>query len=300
MPTTLNHSVEIYYETHGEGEPLLLVMGINAQLIHWPPELIARLVEVGFQVITFDNRDMGLSQRFEGQRAPSIPRLFRDRMLGIRSKTPYRLEDMAADGFAVLDALGIVSAHVLGASMGGMIAQQMAIQSPVRVRSLTSMMSHTGERRHFVAKKKAVDALLGMSPTSAEDAGERTVELMRVIGSPAHLRSDDDLRWLGATAYERCFNPAGFRRQLAAIVASGSRTKALRTLDIPTLVVHGTLDPLILSAGGRHTAATIPGARLVLVEGMAHDLPVAFHETYVDAIVGVSGLSNPEDKKNRP
>jgi len=151
-------------------------------------------------------------------------------------------------------------------------------------------MSHTGERRHFVAKKKAVDALLGMNPKTPEEAGERTIELMRVIGSPQHLRCDDDLRWLGATAHERCFNPPGFRRQLAAIVASGSRTKALRTLDVPALVIHGTVDPLILCAGGRHTAATIPGARLVLVEGMAHDLPVAFHDIYVREITRVAGL----------
>jgi pimeloyl-ACP methyl ester carboxylesterase len=301
MPHTTSHGVEIYYETHGEGEPLLLVMGINAQIIHWPPEFISGLVEAGFQVIAFDNRDMGLSQRFEGQRAPKTSRLFRDRLLGIRSKTPYRLEDMAADGFGVLDELGISSAHLVGASMGGMIAQQMAIQSPKRVKSLTSMMSHTGDRRHFVAKKKAVDALLGMSPTSAEEAGVRMVALIRAIGSPAHLRPEADLRWLGESSYERCFNPAGFRRQLAAVVASGSRTKALRKLDIPTLVIHGKLDPLILCAGGQHTAATIPGARLVLVDEMAHDLPVAFHALYVREIARVAGLSDDSGhKKNRP
>jgi pimeloyl-ACP methyl ester carboxylesterase len=301
MPHTTSHGVEIYYETHGEGEPLLLVMGINAQIIHWPPEFIASLVEAGFQVIAFDNRDMGLSQRFEGQRAPKTSRLFRDRLLGIVSKTPYRLKDMAADGFGVLDELGISSAHVVGASMGGMIAQQMALQSPERVKSLTSMMSHTGERRHFVAKKKAVDALLGMNPTSAEEAGVRMVGLIRAIGSPAHLRPDADLRWLGESSYERCFNPAGFRRQLAAVVASGSRTKALRKLDIPTLVIHGKLDPLILCAGGQHTAATIPGARLVLVDEMAHDLPVAFHALYVREIARVAGLSDDSvHKKNRP
>ena len=292
MPYTTNHGTQIYFETHGTGEPLLLVMGINAQLIHWPPELVDDLVRTGFQVIVFDNRDMGLSERFDGQKAPGIPRLFRDRMLGRVSKTPYSLADMADDGFAVLDALGIDSAHVLGASMGGMIAQQMAIQTPERVQSLTSIMSHTGDRRHFVAKKKAVQALMSNTPVDAEDAGQRVFDLMKIIGSPKHLRCEADLRLLGSTSYERCFNPAGFARQLAAIVASGSRTKALAKITIPTLVIHGVEDPLILPAGGEHTANTIPGARLVLIEEMGHDLPIAFHDVFVREIAAITGMAS--------
>ena len=292
MPFTADHGTQIYFETHGQGEPLLLVMGINAQLIHWPPELVGGLVRAGFHVIVFDNRDMGLSQRFDGQRAPGVPRLFRDRMLGRVSKTPYSLADMADDGFAVLDALGIDSAHILGASMGGMIAQQMAIQSPDRVRSLTSMMSHTGDRRHFAAKKEAIKGLMSNTPENAEDAGQRVFDLMKVIGSKKHLRCEADLRLLGTTAYERCFNPAGFARQLAAIVASGSRTKALSNITIPTLVIHGTEDPLILPAGGKHTAKTIPGARLVLVEEMGHDLPIVFHALFVREIAAIAGLAS--------
>lgn len=291
MPYTVDHKTRIYFETHGEGEPLLLVMGINAQLIHWPPELVEGLVEAGFHVIVFDNRDMGLSERFEGQKAPGIPRLFRDRMLGKVSDTPYSLGDMAEDGFAVLDALGIESAHILGASMGGMIAQQMAIQTPSRVRSLTSMMSHTGDRRHFVAKRQAIQALITNTPKNAEDAGQRVVDLMNVIGSKKHLRCEADLRLLGSTSYERCFNPDGFARQLAAIVASGSRTDALAKLAIPTLVIHGAEDPLILRAGGEHTAKIIPGARLVIVDEMAHDLPIVFHDLFVREISAIAGMS---------
>jgi pimeloyl-ACP methyl ester carboxylesterase len=291
MPHTTEHPTSIYFETHGEGVPLLLVMGINAQLIHWPPELVEGLVAAGFQVIAFDNRDMGLSQRFDGQRAPGISRLFRDRMIGRVSRTPYSLVDMADDGFAVLDALGLSAAHVVGASMGGMIAQQMAIQSPQRVKTLTSMMSHTGERRHFIAKKRAVDALMSNTPTDAEDAGQRVFELMQVIGSRKYLRCEADLRLLGRMAHERCFNPAGFRRQLAAIVASGCRSKALSRLQIPTLVIHGKEDPLILPAGGQHTAKVIPGARLVLVEDMGHDLPIAFHDLFVREISALAGLA---------
>ena len=291
MPFTTNHPVNIYFETHGQGEPLLLVMGINAQLIHWPPEMIEALVDSGFQVIVFDNRDLGLSDRIDGATAPSIGRLAWDRLLGRVTTTPYNLSDMANDGFAVLDELGVDAAHICGASMGGMIAQQMAINHPERTKSLTSIMSHTGERRFFYSKPEALYRLLGNAPTSPEDAGERVVGLMKVIGSQKHLRSEADLRLLGSTAYERCFNPAGFQRQMAAIVASGSRVEWLSKLDVPTVVIHGAEDPLILPAGGKRTAEVIPGARLVIVDEMAHDLPIVFHDLFVSEIVAVAGIN---------
>ena len=290
MPIIRANGIDICHEVHGDGEPLLLVMGINAQMIHWPPELVEKLVEAGFQVIVFDNRDMGETTWMDGQRAPSIRKLFSRRMLGLPVSTPYTLSDMAADGFGLLTALGIESAHILGASMGGMIAQQMAIQSPERVRSLTSVMSHTGERRHFASDPRALNALMGNTPTSAEDAGERVLELMKVIGSAEWMRSDDDYRKLGAVSYQRGHNPAGFKRQLAAIVASGSRDAALANLSIPTLVIHGTSDLLVRPAGGKHTAAIVPGAELVLIEGMGHDLPVPKHDQMVEALRRVSGV----------
>ena len=198
---------------------------------------------------------------------------------------------MASDGFAVLDALGIDQAHICGASMGGMIAQQMVIDHPERVKSLTSMMSHTGERRFFLSKPKALIRLLGNTPSGPEDAADRVVELMKIIGSQKHLRAESDLRLLGSTAYKRSFNPEGFHRQTAAIVASGSRVEALAKLAVPTLVIHGTEDPLILPAGGKRTAAVIPGARLVLVDEMGHDLPEVFHDLFVREIAAIAGIS---------
>jgi len=290
MPKALVNQIEVFYEVHGQGEPLLLVMGINAQSIHWPPELIEMLNNSGFQVITFDNRDVGLSTDFGDLRAPSTRTLISRRMLGLPVSTPYSLTDMANDGFALLDELGLESAHILGASMGGMIAQQMAIQAPNRVRSLTSVMSHTGQRRHFIGKPHAVQALMGPSPTSAEEAGERVLKLMHVIGSPQWMRPDDHYRLLGATAHERGSSPAGFKRQLAAIMASPCRDKALSALTMPVLVIHGTVDPLILPAGGKHTASVIPHSRLVMIEGMGHDLPVAKMPEMVEAIQMLAGL----------
>ncbi len=290
MPKANVNDIEIFYEVEGQGEPLLLVMGINAQSIHWPPELIRMLVDVGFKVITFDNRDVGFSTDFGDERAPSTGSLISRRLAGMRVETPYTLDDMAADGFALLTALGIDAAHILGASMGGMIAQQMAIQCPERVLSLTSVMSHTGQRRHFISKPRAIHALMGPSPSNAEEAGERVLALMHIIGSPQWLRTDEEYRLLGATAHERGSSPAGFKRQLAAIMASPCRDEQLSRLAIPVLVIHGTVDPLILPAGGRHTASVIPGAQLLLIEGMGHDLPVAKLPEMVEAIRKTSGL----------
>tara|TARA_B100000575_G_scaffold291546_1_gene297747 strand:- start:622 stop:1494 length:873 start_codon:yes stop_codon:yes gene_type:complete len=290
MPLVQANGVDIYCEVHGEGHPVLLVMGINAQLIHWPPEMIDRLVAAGFQVIAFDNRDMGQSTWFDGLQAPSLGSMIAHRVVNRSQQTPYTLSDMAEDGFGVLTALGIESAHIIGASMGGMIAQQMAILHPDRVRSLTSIMSHTGERRHFLSDPRALLALMGTTPANAEEAGERVVGLMKVIGSPEDRRPDDHYRWLGATAYERGSNPEGFKRQLAAIVVSGSRDAQLKHLTVPTAVIHGTVDPLVSPRGGRHTAAVIPGAELVLIDGMGHDLPVAKLDTILAAFRRAAGV----------
>jgi len=290
MPKAFVNEIELFYEVHGQGEPLLLVMGINAQLIHWPPEFIAMLVDAGFQVITFDNRDVGLSTDFGDLRAPTTRTLISRRLLGLAVSTPYSLTDMANDGFALLTELGIESAHILGASMGGMIAQQMAITAPERVRSLTSLMSHTGQRRYFVGKPHAVQALMGPSPTTPEEAGERVLKLMHIIGSPQWMRPDEHYRLLGATAHERGSSPAGFKRQLAAIMASPCRDAALSDLGMPVLVIHGTDDPLILPSGGRHTASVVPDAKLLMIEGMGHDLPVAKLPEMVQAIKALAGL----------
>ncbi len=290
MPLVQANGVEIYCEVHGEGHPVLLVMGINAQLIHWPPEMIERLVEAGFKVIAFDNRDMGQSTWFDGLKAPSLGSMIAHRLVNRSQETPYKLSDMAEDGFGVLTALGIDSAHIIGASMGGMIAQQMAILHPERVRSLTSIMSHTGERRHFMSDPRALLPLMGTTPANAEEAGERVVGLMKVIGSPSGRRPDEHYRWLGSTAYQRGSNPQGFKRQLAAIVTSGSRDAQLKQLTVPTAVIHGTADPLVPPWGGRHTASVIPNAELVLIDGMGHDLPVPKLDTIIAAFRRAAGV----------
>lgn len=290
MPIIHANGIDICHQVHGSGVPLLMVMGINAQLIHWPPELIEKLVDSGFQVIVFDNRDMGETSWMDGQRAPSTKTLFSRRMLGLPVSTPYTLTDMAEDGFGLLSALGLEQAHVLGASMGGMIAQQMAILHPERVLSLTSVMSHTGERRHFASDPRALRALMGTTPNDAQEAGERVLQLMKVIGSPQWHRPDDHYRLLGSTAHQRGFNPPGFKRQLAAIVGSGSRDAELSKLKVPTMVIHGTQDPLVLPAGGKHTAQIVPNAELLLIDGMGHDLPVPKLDEMVAAIRRVSGV----------
>lgn len=289
MPTVRANGIDLCYDVHGHGQPMLMVMGINTQLIHWPPELIERLTDAGFQLIVFDNRDMGQSTWFDGEQAPTMRTLVSRRLVGAPIPTPYTLDDMARDGFGLLTALGIDRAHVVGVSMGGMIAQHMAILEPARVRSLTSIMAHVGARMHYIVDPRSLYALLGSTPTTPDEAGDRVVKLMKAIGSPEFLRPDEEYHLLGATAFRRGVNPEGFRRQLAAIVASGNRTNALRKLTVPCAVIHGTADPLVPVMGGRHTAAAIPGAELVLIEGMGHDLPVPKMPQIVDAIRRVAG-----------
>ncbi len=275
--------VEIEYERLGAGEPLLLVMGIGAQMIFWPDGFCERLVARGFEVIRFDNRDVGLSTHLRGQRAEPVPVLLAKAALRRPVRAPYTLSDMADDTAGLLGALGHRTAHVVGVSMGGMIAQMLAITHPTRVRSLTSIMSSTGDWRSLFVRPKALGALLGPVPPDAEAAGRKLEQFVRVVGG-RHPHDWALTRALGRRAFERAQNPAGFIRHLAAIAATGDRTGALRFVRTPSLVLHGTLDPLILPANGRATARAIPGARLHLVEGMGHDLPEAVWPELVDLI----------------
>jgi pimeloyl-ACP methyl ester carboxylesterase len=266
----LANGIEIAYETIGEpsNPPLLLVMGLGTQLIHWDVELCERFADRGFHVIRFDNRDAGRSTYID---AP-VPNL-RRAMAGLRIDAPYLLDDMADDAFGLLDHLGIEAAHVAGASMGGMIAQTMAIRRPERVLSLTSIMSTTGERRAGRPKLRVWGVLLRRAPRDKDVAVEYFVRVFRLIGSKGFPADEDRIRALAAEAYDRGHNPAGTGRQLAAIMASGDRTDRLRRLRVPTLVFHGRDDPLIPFRGGRATADAIPGARLIGIPGMGHDLP---------------------------
>ena len=265
-----SNGIEIAYETLGDpsGPALLLIMGLGMQMIHWDLELCEELAERGYRVIRFDNRDAGLSTSVE---AP-VPPIVRA-MAGFHIDAPYLLTDMADDSFGLLDALGIERAHVMGASMGGMIAQTMAIGRPERLLSLTSIMSTTGERRAGMPKLRVWSVLMRRAPAERAAFQEYFVRMFRMIGSPGFPQDEARVRELAGATFDRSHNPAGTARQLAAILASGDRTPRLRELRLPTTVIHGTDDPLVPFRGGVATARAVPGAELVAIPGMGHDLP---------------------------
>jgi pimeloyl-ACP methyl ester carboxylesterase len=273
--------VELVYETIGDtgGDPLLLVMGLGMQLIHWDTDFCELLAERGFRVIRFDNRDTGLSTKIEGP-VPNVMRL----MAGIPVRVPYLLKHMADDTVGLLDHLGIERAHVAGVSMGGMIAQTMAIRQPERLLSLASISSTPGDRRVGTPKLRVWSVLMRRAPQSRDAYIEYFVRVFRMIGSPAYRSDDEHARAVAAATYDRCHYPAGTARQLGAILASGSRTAELRELDLPTVVIHGEADPLVPLRAGVATAKAIPDAKLVKISGMGHDLPAELWPTLVDAI----------------
>jgi pimeloyl-ACP methyl ester carboxylesterase len=275
--------VEIAYESFGDRDDpaILLVMGLGTQMLGWHEEFCEELAGRGFHVVRYDNRDVGRSTDMRDLPVPSVAQLLR------RSKKAagYTLEHLADDAAALLDALGIERAHVVGASMGGMIAQTIAIRHPRRVMSLVSIMSNTGARLTGQPWPKTYPVLLSRSPADRDGYIEHTVRLFALIGSPGFERDEEDLRRRAGMSFDRGRNPAGIARQLAAIIASGNRTKDLRQIRMPTLVIHGTADRLVSPSGGRATARAIPGARLMLIEGMGHDLPRALWPRIVDGIV---------------
>jgi pimeloyl-ACP methyl ester carboxylesterase len=274
-------SVDIVYETIGDPDdpPLLLVMGLGMQLVHWEIELCERFAEQGFHVIRFDNRDAGLSTKIDAP-VPNVMRL----MAGLPTNVPYLLSDMAADAFGLLDHLGIERAHIAGASMGGMIGQTMAIEAPERVLSLASMLSSTGDRWLGTPKLRVWSVLMRRAPTERDAYAAYFTRVVRMIGSPAYRPDEERVREMAAATFDRCHDPAGTARQLAAILASGSRTAALRQLDVPTVVIHGESDPLVPARAGVATARAIPGAELVTIPGMGHDMPRELWPTFVEAI----------------
>jgi pimeloyl-ACP methyl ester carboxylesterase len=279
--TARANGIEIAYETIGDpsNPPLLLVMGLGMQLIHWDTELCEQLAERGFYVIRFDNRDSGHSTKIDAP-VPDVRRA----MMGLSVDAPYLLEDMADDAFGLLEALGIDAAHVVGASMGGMIAQTMAIKLPERVLSLTSIMSTTGERRAGRPKLRVWGVLMRRAPEEKQAYIERFVRIFRLIGSKGFPLQDERIRELAAATYERGHHAAGTGRQLAAILASGDRTAQLRSVQVPATVIHGRSDPLVPFRGGRATARAIPDARLIAIPGMGHDLPREVWPQLVDAV----------------
>ncbi len=277
------NGVELEVDVRGSGPPVVLIMGIGTQLVHWPEPFCDALAARGHTVIRFDNRDMGCSSRLDHLGVPDLKVMVARALVGLRNTAPYTLSDMAADVVGLLDALGHERAHVAGISMGGMVAQTLAIEHPGRVRSLTSINSTTGDRR-FVGQPKALSALFSKRPSSRDSIPDFAVHIMRTLSTPRYPCDEDDVRRTALVAYDRGNNPAGFIRQFGAIMASGSRAKRLRSVRSPTLVLHGSDDPLIPLAAGRATAEAIPGARLRVVEGMGHVFNRSLWPTLVEAI----------------
>ena len=288
MPQTTHDGITLEYETHGDAaDPaVLLIMGLGAQLTLWPIELVEALVARGFFVIRHDNRDIGLSTKFSEAGVPDMQGVVMALMGGKTPDIPYTLGDMAGDAVAVLDAAGVDRAHVVGASMGGMIAQLVAVEHPERVLSLTSIMSSTGNPTLPPAKPEVMAALLAPIDQQADLAAavERGTMLWRTIGSPGYPADPERLRAHVARDYNRSFHPTGPARQMAAIVADGDRRARLAQIKAPTLVIHGADDPLVPVEGGRDTAACIPGATIREIPGMGHDLPLELVDEIAEAI----------------
>jgi pimeloyl-ACP methyl ester carboxylesterase len=274
--------VELCYETFGDraNPTVLLVMGLATQMLGWREDFCAELAARGFHVVRYDNRDVGRSTRFSRHRPPTAAQIVRRDARA----AAYTLDDMADDGVGLLDCLGVDRAHVVGASMGGMIAQTIAIRHPSRVLSLVSIMSNTGARWTGQPSVRLYGTLLKGAPRDRAGYVAHQMEVFAKIGSPGFPRDDDDLRRTFERAYERGHDPAGAGRQLAAILAATDRTEQLGAIRVPTLVIHGTKDRLVNPSGGRATAKAIPGARLLTIEGMGHDLPRGAWPRIIDAI----------------
>ena len=285
MPKTTANGIEIHYEEHGKPEDpaMLLIMGFGAQLTLWPDELVDELVGHGFRVIRYDNRDIGLSQKFDGVKAPGLVKMTLMSKIGLTPRVPYTLADMAADGIGLLDALGIDRAHIVGASMGGMIAQHVAAKYPDRCLSFTQVFSTTGNPKLPPAKKEALQALVTRPKSDAEEElVSHGIMLARTIGSPGYPSPEERLRERTLTSVRRSFYPEGPTRHLSAIVADGDRSSMLGDISVPTLVLHGEDDPLVPCEGGKHTAECIPDAKLKTIPGWGHDLPLEL----VDELAG--------------
>lgn len=285
----IGNGITLEYEEHGDpaAPPILLVMGLGAQLTLWPDELVQALAGHGFRVIRFDNRDIGLSHKMEGAKAPGLVRHMLAKRLGLKPRVPYTLADMADDAAGLLDALGIPAAHIVGASMGGMIAQHIAFSHPEKVLSLTSIMSTTGNPRLPAAKREALKVLT-KRPASMEETvlAEHGVRIGRTIGSPGYPADEARLRANALVSIRRSIYPQGMPRQLAAIIDDGCRRARLAKVTAPTLVIHGEADPLVPVEGGRDTAAHVRGAVLKTIPGMGHDLPLELVDEIADAIAG--------------
>lgn len=287
MPTAQVNGIEICFDTFGDpADPtVLLVMGLGSQMIHWDPEFCESIVDRGFHVVRYDNRDMGGSTRID--QPVDIFAVLQAVGAAETPSVPYLLSDMAADAVGLLDHLGIDRAHILGVSMGGMIVQTIAIEHPNRVITMTSIMSTTGDSDVGTPTSEAMTALMSPPPQTREQLQDAAVHHSGVWGSPG-LYDEDRLRRTAGEAWDRGYNPAGTARQLAAIFASGSRSAGLAEIAIPTLVIHGTADTLVQPSGGDRTAEVVPDAKLLVVEGMGHDLARPLWPQIIEAFVGLA------------
>jgi pimeloyl-ACP methyl ester carboxylesterase len=288
MPTLNANGIRIAFDTAGDPKaaPVLLINGLGLQLTSWPDEFVEGLADLGFYVIRFDHRDCGLSTKFAQAGTPNLRLAWLKSKIGWPLRAPYTLKDMADDALGVLSALGVARAHVVGVAMGGMIGQLLAAHHPGRVLSLASVMSSSG-RRGLPGPTPAARAALRRRPARPQDPDglvDHAVALLMAIGSPAYPTAEKQLRRRVARSLRRSCCPSGVARQMLAVAASGDRSALLRTIAVPTLVVHGAADPLVPLACGQDTAAKVPGARLEIIEGMGHDLPAQLVERLVSLI----------------
>jgi pimeloyl-ACP methyl ester carboxylesterase len=293
----VGRGVSLCYETFGDpSDPsALLIMGLGMQMVAWHEDFCRQLAAKGFHVVRFDNRDVGHSTHTQGP-VPTLAQLLR------RSKraASFTLADMADDAAGLLSKLELAPAHVIGASMGGMIAQTLAARHPQKVRSLVSIMSNTGSRVSGQPAPRIYPIFLRRPPAGRDAFIAHSERLFAAVGSPGIARDPADIRAIAAESYDRDRDPSGTPRQLAAIIASGNRTPELHTIGAPTLVIHGKADPLVSYSGGRATARAIPGAKLLGIEGMGHDLPRALWPRLIDAIAELAAQALPPSKRNRP
>ena len=280
------NGIELCYDTFGDraAPPMVLIMGLAAQMIAWDDDFCGELASRGYWVVRFDNRDIGLSTKFAQHGVPDVMAMLGMLLQGKTVPAPYTLRDMAADTIGLMDAIGIKSAHVIGASMGGAIAQEIAIRHPARLRTLTSIMSSTGEPGLSQPTPEAMQILMAPTPTDRDAYFERYRQTWRVLRGPGFPLDEARDAERGARIFERGLNPPGAARQLAAIMASGSRKDALAAVKAPTLVIHGDADPLVRLDGGEATARAIPGAKLMVIAGMGHALPIPMWPQIIDAI----------------
>ena len=294
MPRIKANNLTIEFETFGEpdAKPLLLVMGLGAQMIAWDENFCQQLADAGHFVIRYDNRDTGLSTYFDDHGVPDFKELAVELMTKGSVEVPYTLDDMAMDGISLLDELGIEQAHICGASLGGMIVQAMAINHGNRILSMTSIMSTTGNPDLPPAHPEAMEALTSERADDPQHAMNRAVEVSKIIGSTGFERDEERIRTKALKSYERAYYPDGVTRQMAAVMAHGDRRPGLNQLKLPCLVIHGDIDPLVPVTGAHDTHQNVPGAKLMIIEGMGHDMPKGAWHQIVEGITSLTHQAN--------